>query len=113
LYWQEALVAAGCSLVVFVVFSTEAAMRAGRPSGFPVPLRQLFASETAVGPTGRRVAVVGASVFAALGQAPVLAVGLYRRNDLGVASLLLLGGEVVAALIWVLVLARWMRASGA
>jgi hypothetical protein len=111
-YWEEAAIAAGCSLIWFVVFSTQAAMRVGRLDGFPVFLRHIFPSaEDPLGPARHRVAALTAGVFAALGQTPVLAVALYRGATLGMASLLLLVGEIVLAIAWIVLLARWIRAS--
>jgi hypothetical protein len=110
-FWEEAAIAAACGLVLFIVFSTEAAMRVGRLEGFQGPLRQLFGPTDTVGPTRRRVSAFGASVFAAFGQSVVLAVALYRGADLGLVSILLLGLEVVAAFAWVVLLAHWVRAS--
>lgn len=112
LFWEEAALAAGSSLIVFVVFSTQAAMRVGRFDRFPDALRQLFASaNTAAGRKPRWTAVV--SLFAAIGQSPVFVVALHRGEDLGFASRLLLFGEVVAAGVWVLLLVRWAKPSEA
>jgi hypothetical protein len=108
LFWEEAAIAAGSSLVMFVVFATQAAMRVGRFDRFPGALRRLFASASTAAGRKRRW-IVATSLFAAVGQSPVLVVALYRGEHLGFASRLLLGGEVVVAVVWMLLLLRWVR----
>lgn len=108
---QEAALAAVSSLVWFVVFSTQAAMIVGKIDRFPTILRFLFAMKVERGPTRRWLAGLGAGVFAALGQAPVLVVAVYRGEALDPLSRLLLVGEAVAVFAWVMLLRRWARSS--
>jgi hypothetical protein len=113
-FWEEAAIAAFCSFVLFVVFSTQAAVLAGRFDAFPIVLRHLLAPSVAEGgPTRRPVLAISAAVFAAIGQSPVLAVAGYRGAQLGVVAILLLVGEAVAAVAWVLALRHWMKVSAA
>lgn len=111
MWWEEAALASGSSLVLFVVFSTQAAMRLGRFERFPVILWRPFAPGVELGPVRRWIAIVGASTFAAVGQSLVLAVVAYRGDELGLAARLMVGGELVAAFVWVLLLGKWVRAS--
>lgn len=79
----------------------------GPDDRFPAILRMVFRTEK---PTPRWRTATGAGVFALIGQAPVLLVAT-RVADLGLISRLLLGGELLAVIAWVLLLRHWVRSS--
>lgn len=108
--WQEAAIAAVSSLIWFVVYSTAGAIVVGEPDRFPAILRCLFAPGIERGPTRKRLSAAAAGVFAALGQAAVVAVAA-RGDALDPVARLILGGEVVAVVFWMLLLRRWLRSS--
>ena len=112
MWWEEAALAAGSSFVIFFALSTHAALRLGRSERFPITLQQVYGPRKSAGRSTRNWrAAIGYGVLAVLGQGPVLVVAQYRWDELGLVSRLLLGGELVAAFSWVLLLWMWVRSS--
>lgn len=108
---KEAALAAVSSLVWFVVFSTQAAMIVGKHDHFPTILRLLFAATVERGQTRKWLSGMAAGVFAAIGQAPVFVVAIYRGGVSDPVAQLLLVGETIAVFAWVLLLRHWVRSS--